>query len=91
MRSINARLFKEDAESQEGDRTIIVKRTNLVFKETECQVINFTDITVYKQLELEEEKNSILRILNLSVHHEMVAPLKANIDLSERLIAALQK
>ena len=33
-----------------GDRTIIVKRMDLTFNERECQLLNFTDITTYKQL-----------------------------------------
>ena len=91
MRSVNIQLLEVDVESQAEDRTIIVKRTNLVFSETECQVVNLTDITVYKRLKLEEEKTSMLKMLNTTVHHEMLAPLKANVDLSERLIKHLVK
>ena len=64
---------------------------NLTFSETECQVINFTDITAYKRLELEEEKTNMLMMLNTTVHHEMIAPLMANIDMSDRLIKYLKR
>ena len=54
-------------------------------------MINFTDITAYKRLKQEEETNRLLKTLNTSVHHEMLAPLKANVDISERLVKSLQK
>ena len=82
---------EEDLEKQGGDRTIIVKRMNLTYNETECQVLNFADITSYKRLKQEEERNRLLRMLNTSVHHEMVAPLRANVDISERLVTRLAK
>ena len=61
-----------------------------MFTGTECQVINFTDITAYKRLKLEEEKTNMLEMLNTTVHHEMIAPLKANVDISERLTKQLK-
>ena len=33
----------------------------------------------------------MLRTLNSSVHHEMLTPLKANVDIAERLIKCLAK
>ena len=59
---------------------------DLIFNEKECQVLNFTDMTMYLQLKREEEKTRMLGALNLSVHHEMLAPLKTNVDVSLRLI-----
>ena len=59
---------------------------DLTFNRKECLVINFTDITAYKRLEQEREINNQLKMLNTSVHHEMIAPLKANVEISERLI-----
>ena len=44
---------------------------DLLFNGKQCQVLNFTDITMYKQLKQEEEKNKLLATLNTSVHHEM--------------------
>ena len=49
---------------EETDRTIIVKRMDLTFNEIECQVLNFTDITAYKRLKQEEEKNRLLKVVN---------------------------
>ena len=37
--------FESELENQDGDRTIVVKRMNLILNERECQVLNFTDIT----------------------------------------------
>ena len=62
---------------------------DLIFNDTECQVLNFADITAFKRLKQEEESNRLLKMLNTSVHHEMIAPLKANINISERLIKLL--
>ena len=33
----------------------------------------------------------MLKLLNTSVHHEMLAPLKANVDIAERLVNNLRK
>lgn len=83
---------EEDKEDQgSGDRTIIVRRMDMIFNEQECQVLNFADITAYKRLKQEEEMNRLLKLLNTSVHHEMLAPLKANVDIAERLIKNLRK
>ena len=62
----------------------------LLFNGKECQVINFTDITTYKRLKYEEEMNRMLKTLNSTVHHEMIAPLKSNLELSMRLIRKLK-
>ena len=69
----------------EGTKTIIVKRMKLSFNEVECRVLNFTDITSYIRLKHEEEVNNLLKTLNASVHHEMVVPLKVNIEMADRL------
>ena len=75
--------------SEENGQSLIVKRTNLFFNEKECQVLNFTEITAYKRLEQERETNKLLKTLNASVHHEMLTPLKANVEMAERLYRCL--
>ena len=62
----------------------------MTFNEKECWVINFSDITTYKRLKQEEETTRLLKTLNASVHHEMLTPLKANVEISERLIRRLK-
>ena len=69
-----------------GDQTIVVKRMDLTFNEKECKVFNFTDMTMYLQLKREEDKNKMLSALNMSVHREMLAPLKTNVEASSHLI-----
>ena len=63
----------------------------LYFNEVECVVINFTDISTYQRLKIQEENNNLLKTLNASVHHEMVVPLKVNIEMAERLKKSLKK
>ena len=63
----------------------------LSFNEVESRVINFTDITSYIRLKHEEEVNNLLRTLNASVHHEMVVPLRVNIEMADRLKDKLKK
>ena len=63
---------------------------NMTFNDKDCQVLNFTDITTQKRLKLEEEKSRMLSSLNTIVHHEMLGPLTANVDFSERLIRYLK-
>ena len=52
--------------------------------------MNFTDVTTQKRLKREEEKSRLLTLLNQSVHHEMIGPLKASIDVAENLKRHLQ-
>ena len=44
MRSLDV---ESPNETEVRDRTIMVKRMDLIFNERECQVLNFTDITAY--------------------------------------------
>ena len=62
----------------------------LSFNEVESTVINFTDITSYIRLKHEEEVNNLLKTLNASVHHEMVVPLRVNIEMADRLKGKLR-
>ena len=64
---------------------------DLTLHEKECQVLNFTDMTMDLQLKREEEKNRMLNALNMSVHHEMLGPLKVNMDTSSSLIKILER
>ena len=59
------------------------------FDDYECQILNITDITSYKRLEQEKETNELLRTLNTTVHHEMLAPLSANISFCRKLLEKL--
>ena len=79
-----------DEQSLVSNKSLIVNRMPLIFNDQECQVINFTDITTYKRLKQEEETNLLLKTLNATVHHEMIAPLKGNLELSMRLIRSVQ-
>ena len=49
-------------------------------------MLNFQDLTTYEKLRKEEERSRLLKTLNMSVHHEMLGPLKANVDISKRLV-----
>ena len=69
----------------------MVKRMDILFDGKECQLLNFSDITTYKLLKKEEEKSRLLSMLNTSVHHEMLGPLRANLEVSERLIRNLEQ
>ena len=77
------------SKDSEDTKTIIVKRMKLSFNEVESTVINFTDITSYIRLKHEEEVNNLLKTLNASVHHEMVVPLRVNIEMADRLKSKL--
>ena len=83
------RNILEPTEKQEST-SLIVTRMPLIFNNLECQVINFTDITTYKRLEKQEQTNSLLKMLNMTVHHSMISPLKSNLAMSMRLIRNLK-
>ena len=69
----------------------MLRRMNISFNESECQVINFTDITAQKNLIHEQAKSKMLSMLNTSVHHEMLGPLKTNVILTDHLCKELKK
>ena len=81
--------YDEDGEESQVSNTLIVKRVDMIFNDINCKVLNFTDITTYKQLKKEEETTRLLQALNASAHHEMLGPLKTNVDFSDRLIEEL--
>ena len=62
----------------------------LIFNESNCEVISISDITTFKLLEQKEKTNRLLMALNATVHHEMLAPLKANSDASKFLSLRLE-
>ena len=80
----------DDQNSTNRDKTLIVKRTNLIFNDKECVVVDFQDISAFKRLKLEEEKTKLMSTLYSSVHHEMIGPLKSNEEAAIRLIRNLQ-
>ena len=46
-------MYSISPDGQEKTHTIIVKREDLTYSGKECKVLNFTDITMYKQLKQE--------------------------------------
>ena len=67
-----------------------MKRNDLIIDEKECQVVNFIDISSFIKLKQEKENNELLKTLNTTVHHEMLAPLRANVDICQRLLRKLK-
>ena len=48
--------------------------------------MNFTDVTTQKRLRNEQEKSKQLMTLSASVHHEMLGPLRINVEFATHLI-----
>lgn len=69
--------------SQENDKTLIVKRMHITFNDRKCLVLNFMNITSEKQLKVEREKSRQLTMLSTTVHHEMLGPLRCNVEFAE--------
>ena len=82
-------MIPSDFENSETDenknRSIIVTRMEIIFNDKESQLLTLTDITIYRKLELQESKNHILTMMNANMHHEIVTPLKVNINVAEKL------
>ena len=57
----------------------------MVYNNLDCHVLNFLDMTSYFNLEQQKEKYRMIRMLNTTIHHEMIAPLKAQTDISKCL------
>ena len=55
------------------------------FDGKESQLLTFNDMTVYKRLQVEENKNRQLKSLNASMQHEILTPLKINLKVAEGL------
>ena len=75
-------MIGRDWEGIMSEKTILVRRMSLNFNDCECQVINFTDISAQKSLIHEKGRSKMLSVLNTSVHHEMLGPLKTNVSLA---------
>ena len=73
------------APEENFDRSIVLKRSSLIFNDEDCEVISISDITSLKQLQEKEKTHNLLKALNATVHHEMLAPLKANAEASKFL------
>ena len=86
--NVEAYLMHEQGEAE--PKTLIVKRSTLMINEKESTVMSFSDITAYKRLKKQKEISKLLRAINMTVHHEMLAPLKANIEICGRLIKLLK-
>ena len=78
---------KDDKQNlQISDRQILVKRLKIIYNDSECSALQFTDITANQNLRKEKERSRMLEMLNATVHHEMLSPLKSNVILSKRLL-----
>ena len=88
---LNGRIeSNQDSDASTGsDKTLIVKRTKLIFNDKECVVLNFQDISEIKRLKHEQAKSKLLGTLYSSVHHEIIGPLKSNEQAALRLIRGL--
>ena len=72
------------------DITLVLKRTKLIFNDKECVVLNFQDVSLWKRLKQEEQKGKLMSTLYSSVHHEMLGPLKNNVETSLRLVRSIK-
>ena len=70
----------------ESETALIIKRSSLLIDEKQSTLINFSDISDYRKLKKQEQITMLLKTLNATVHHEMLAPLKANIQICNRLL-----
>ena len=68
-----------------SDRLVIVTHMKMDFDGKESQLLTFNDMTVYKRLQVEENKNRQLKSLNASMQHEILTPLKINLQVAEGL------
>ena len=66
-----------------------MKRISLLFNDRECQTLNFIDITAHKSLKQVQQKTQQLSTLSASVHHEMLGPLKSNVEIADALMRHL--
>ena len=78
------------SQNEKEEKVVIMKRNDLIIDEKECQVVNFIDISSFIKLKQEKENNELLKTLNTTVHHEMLAPLRANVDICQRLLRKLK-
>ena len=72
-------------DDNEEAKVFIMKSINMVYNSIDCRVLNFQDMTSYFNLQRQQEKYRLIKMLNTSIHHEMIAPLKAMMDISKHL------
>ena len=74
--------MSKQVDQEVNPKTIIVNHMSLYLNDEPSVVISFTDISTYQRLKHEEEVNNLLKTLNASVHHEMLVPLKVNVEMA---------
>ena len=79
-------LSDEYSDEKSNVRQITVTRMKIFFEGKESELLTFIDMTVHKRLQTQEIKNELLITLNASMHHEIVTPIKVNIEMAERLM-----
>ena len=57
----------------------------MIYNNTHCHALNFLDMTSQFSLERYKEKNRLMKLQNTTIHHEMIGPLKAQMDISKCL------
>ena len=58
----------------------------MIYKDSKCITLQFTDLTANIKLKREQQRSKMLQMLNATVHHEMLSPLKSNVILTKRLV-----
>ena len=56
IRELSQESLHRALQDEVVDKTLVVKRANLIFNDKECLVLNFSDITAMKLLKHEEQK-----------------------------------
>ena len=82
--------MQDSNEETKNNQILLVKRINITFDNQECQMLNFTNITNFNKLKMEEERCKLLQTLNTSIHHEMLTPLSTNVMISDRLMRLVE-
>ena len=78
-------IMQQNGEDNNDQLMLLVHRMDLHFNDQECQVLKFTDITLFEKLKKEKETTRLLKTLTACVSHDMIAPLNCVIELAEML------
>ena len=66
-------------------------RSGMLFNDKQCQVLTIRDISAQENLELAEEKNTLLNLMTSSISHELMTPIRCIITFAEELLKKLRK
>ncbi len=68
------------------DLKVQISFQSIIFNDEYCMILRIRDITAHKQLEKAQSENKMLSLLQASVSHELITPIKCIGSFAQELV-----